>query len=552
MPWPSTSGSSCQHSLGEAYRIERELGGGGMSRVFLALETSLQRKVVVKVLLPELAAGRERRAVPPRDLPRRPAPASPHRSPPLRRRVGGLPYFTMPYVDGESLRARLLRERELPVPQAVRVLRDVASALAYAHAQGVVHRDIKPDNVLLSHGVAVVTDFGVAKALTVSSGPDAARRTRAHLAGHHPRHPVLHGAGAGAADPAMDHRVDIYAFGVTAYEMLTGEPPFTGPSPHAILGAHLAGMPEPHRLPPPGHAAAAGPPDHEVPGEAARRPAAERGRDHQRPRHRSPRRAAHGADRDAAAAPAGQRGRTRCPPACGGSPYPGGGAASSPASRRCCCGPAGRKPPAEPCQTASLAASAGSDPGAGRGPAAPAAPTRRPRRMPSPPSPPAPARLPARAVPRPSSRRRRTRCCWSGFGRRPRAPAARAVRAGSTTRSSPGGTRASRGPSRWRRAAHRRGGRAAFHRRGALVLRRGAPRDAACRRPAPPPVPAPARLRRGTPCLRRRRGSDPADPGARSPSTGRRSSRAAWTRSGGPTPGCCRHRRTSGRSSSAA
>ena len=152
----------------------------------------------------------------------------------------------MPFVDGESLRARLLRERELPVAEAARVLRDVASALAYAHARGVVHRDIKPDNVLLSHGTAVVTDFGVAKALTASTGYSGA-----------PTGPGLTSMGVtlgtphymapeqGAGDPAMDHRVDLYAFGATAYEILTGEPPFTGNSPHAILGAHIVALPRP-------------------------------------------------------------------------------------------------------------------------------------------------------------------------------------------------------------------------------------------------------------------------------------------------------------------
>jgi hypothetical protein len=236
-----------QQSLGDAYRIERELGGGGMSRVFVAVETALQRKVVVKVLLPELAAGvsveRFRREI--------------HLAAQLQHphivqllstgTAAGLPYFTMPYVDGESLRARLIRERELPVPQAVRVLRDVAAALAYAHARGVVHRDIKPDNVLLSHGVAVVTDFGVAKALTVSSGPDAPARTGAGLTslGMALGTPAYMAPEQGAGDPGVDHRVDIYAFGIMAYEMLTGEPPFTGPSPQAILGAHIVGLPRP-------------------------------------------------------------------------------------------------------------------------------------------------------------------------------------------------------------------------------------------------------------------------------------------------------------------
>ena len=235
-----------QRSLGDAYRIERELGGGGMSRVFVALETSLQRQVVVKVLLPELAAGvsveRFRR-----EIYLAAQLQHPHIVPLLSAGESeGLPYFTMPYVDGESLRARLVRERELPVPQAIRVLRDVASALAYAHERGVVHRDIKPDNVLLSHGIAVVTDFGVAKALTASSeyGPAPATPGLTSL-GVTLGTPHYMAPEQGTGDPGMDHRVDIYAFGATAYEILTGEPPFTGNSPHAILGAHIAALARP-------------------------------------------------------------------------------------------------------------------------------------------------------------------------------------------------------------------------------------------------------------------------------------------------------------------
>jgi serine/threonine-protein kinase len=234
-----------QHSLGDAYRIERELGGGGMSRVFVALETSLGRRVVVKVLLPELAAGvsveRFRR-----EIHLAAQLQHPHIVPLLSAGESeGLPYFTMPFVDGESLRARLLRERELPIPEASRVLRDVASALAYAHARGVVHRDIKPDNVLLSHGTAVVTDFGVAKALTASSASGTLAGPGLTSMGVTVGTPHYMAPEQGTGDPGMDHRVDIYAFGATAYEILTGDPPFSGNSPHAILGAHIVAIPRP-------------------------------------------------------------------------------------------------------------------------------------------------------------------------------------------------------------------------------------------------------------------------------------------------------------------
>jgi Protein kinase domain len=241
-----------QRTLGDAYRLERELGGGGMSRVFLATETALGRQVVVKVLLPELAAGvsvdRFRR-----EIQLAAQLQHPHIVPLLSAGESeGLPYFTMPFVIGESLRARLYRDRELPVPEAIRFLRDVASALDYAHSRGVVHRDIKPDNVLITHGVAVVTDFGVAKALTASAGGQHAGITSMGVTLGTPTYMAPEQA---SADPNMDHRVDVYAFGIMAYEMMTGAPPFTGRSPQAVLGAHLVSIPEPvtnHRpgLPP--------------------------------------------------------------------------------------------------------------------------------------------------------------------------------------------------------------------------------------------------------------------------------------------------------------
>jgi serine/threonine protein kinase len=234
-----------QQTLGAAYRLERELGGGGMSRVFLAVETALGRNVVVKVLLPELAAGvsvdRFRR-----EIQLAAQLQHPHIVPLLAAgESAGLPFFTMPFVVGESLRARLFRDHELPVPEAIRLLRDVASALDYAHAQGVVHRDIKPDNVLLTHQVAVVTDFGVAKALSASAAPGS----QGHMPGLTTMGvtlgtPTYMAPEQCSADPNMDHRVDVYAFGVMAYEMLAGQPPFTAHTPQALLGAHLVAVPD--------------------------------------------------------------------------------------------------------------------------------------------------------------------------------------------------------------------------------------------------------------------------------------------------------------------
>ena len=241
-----------QRTLGEAYRLERELGGGGMSRVFLAVETALGRNVVVKVLLPELAAGvsidRFRR-----EIQLAAQLQHPHIVPLLTAgESGGLPYFTMPFVVGESLRARLGRDHELPVPEAIRLLRDVASALDYAHVQGVVHRDIKPDNVLITHRVAVVTDFGVAKALSASASGGQGHAPGLTTMGVTLGTPTYMAPEQASGDPSMDHRVDVYAFGIMAYEMLAGQPPFTARTPQALLGAHLATPPEPVTIHRPG------------------------------------------------------------------------------------------------------------------------------------------------------------------------------------------------------------------------------------------------------------------------------------------------------------
>jgi serine/threonine-protein kinase len=231
-----------QRTLGDAYTIERELGGGGMSRVFVATENALGREVVVKILPAEMAgqlsADRFKREI---------AVAArlqhPHIVPLLTAGdADGLPYFTMPLVKGESLRARLARQGELPVNEAVRTLREIAGALAFAHESGVVHRDIKPDNVLLSGGVAMVTDFGVAKALSASTTSGESSLTSLGVALGTPAYMSPEQA---SADPLVDHRADIYAWGVLAYELLTGSPPFAGRPAAAMLAAHVSEVVEP-------------------------------------------------------------------------------------------------------------------------------------------------------------------------------------------------------------------------------------------------------------------------------------------------------------------
>jgi serine/threonine protein kinase len=231
-----------QTTLGSAYRLERELGGGGMSRVFLAHEVALGRRVVVKVLLPELAAGvsvdRFRR-----EIQLAAQLQHPHIVPLLSAgESNGLPYFTMPYIDGETLGVKLARTGELPVSETVRILRDVASALAYAHEKGIMHRDVKPGNVLISGGVAVVTDFGVAKAVSASTDVAAARLTSVGVALGTPAYMAPEQA---SGDPQIDHRADIYALGVVTYEMLAGRPPFWGRITTAVLAAHVVEAPEP-------------------------------------------------------------------------------------------------------------------------------------------------------------------------------------------------------------------------------------------------------------------------------------------------------------------
>jgi eukaryotic-like serine/threonine-protein kinase len=157
--------------------------------------------------------------------------------------AAGLLYYTMPLVEGESLHAKLARDGALPVEECVRILRDVVDALAYAHSHGVAHRDVKPDNVLLAGRHAVVTDFGVAKALTKATAETSLTATGLILGT-----PAYMAPEQAAGDRHVDHRADIYAVGVLAYEMLTGEPPFSGRSPQQVLAAHTTKQPDPVTL----------------------------------------------------------------------------------------------------------------------------------------------------------------------------------------------------------------------------------------------------------------------------------------------------------------
>jgi serine/threonine-protein kinase len=241
-----------QRSLGDAYTLERELGGGGMSRVFVAEDPALGRKVVVKVLSTELSgavnADRFNREI-------RVAATLQHACIVPVHSAGeadGLPYYTMPFVEGETLRARIARDGALPLPDVLRILRDVAQALSYAHERGVVHRDIKPDNILLTRHHALVTDFGVAKALAAAKQgerPDGDSPSNASGAltelGVSLGTPAYMAPEQAVADPGVDHRADLYALGATAHEMLCGRQLFARASAAALIVAHATETPEP-------------------------------------------------------------------------------------------------------------------------------------------------------------------------------------------------------------------------------------------------------------------------------------------------------------------
>jgi serine/threonine-protein kinase len=234
------------------YVVERELGRGGMATVYLARDVRHDRAVAVKVLeqtVPHMGGERFLHEIRTAARLTHPHVLGVHDS----GEADGLLYYVMPYVDGETLRARLAREGALPLADVMRLVRELADALAYAHGRGVMHRDLKPENVLLSGGHAVVADFGIAKAIAAAAGGDlpaggagdlapAARLTATGMALGTPAYMAPEQA---VGDAATDHRADLYALGVVAYEALAGVHPFGARSPQALVAAHLTEPPAP-------------------------------------------------------------------------------------------------------------------------------------------------------------------------------------------------------------------------------------------------------------------------------------------------------------------
>jgi serine/threonine-protein kinase len=226
-------------ALADRYRIERELGAGGMATVYLAHDVRHDRKVALKVLRPELAAavGHERFL---REITTTANLRHPHILPLYDSgEVGGFLFYTMPFVEGESLRDRLTREKQLPLDDALQITREVADALGYAHGRSVIHRDIKPENILLENGHAVVADFGIARAVT-AAGPSSLTQTGTAIGT-----PAYMSPEQAAGERDLDGRSDLYALGCVTYEMLAGQPPFSGPTIESLIHQHLVAAPRP-------------------------------------------------------------------------------------------------------------------------------------------------------------------------------------------------------------------------------------------------------------------------------------------------------------------
>ncbi|HTH64888.1 MAG TPA: serine/threonine-protein kinase, partial [Gemmatimonadales bacterium] len=228
---------SLSAALAGRYTIERELGAGGMATVYLAQDLKHQRRVAIKVLRPELAAaiGADRFL---REITTTASLRHPHIVPLYDSgSAGDTLFYVMPFVDGESLRGRLQREKQLPLDDALQIAREVADALSYAHGRGIVHRDIKPENIMLEAGHAVVTDFGIAKALSAASG-DSLTQTGMAIGT-----PSYMSPEQAAGEGELDGRSDLYALGCVLYEMLAGQPPFTGPTVESVVHQHLVAEP---------------------------------------------------------------------------------------------------------------------------------------------------------------------------------------------------------------------------------------------------------------------------------------------------------------------
>jgi len=228
-----------QSALADRYHLERELGAGGMATVYLAHDLRHQRRVALKLLKPELAAviGAERFLGEIRTTANL---QHPHILPLFDSGAAdSFLYYVMPYVEGESLRARLSREKQLPIAEAVRLATEIASALDYAHRHGVIHRDIKPENILLHEGSALVADFGIALAV---SGAGRSRLTETGLSIGTPQYMSPEQA---MGDRDLDARSDIYSLGAVLYEMLAGDPPFLGSTAQAIVAKVITEKPTP-------------------------------------------------------------------------------------------------------------------------------------------------------------------------------------------------------------------------------------------------------------------------------------------------------------------
>jgi len=233
------SGTRLTQALADRYRLERELGQGGMATVYLAHDVKHDRKVALKVLRPELAAviGADRFL---HEIKTTANLQHPHILALFDSgQVDGTVFYVMPFVEGESLRDRLMRERQLPIDDAIRIAHEVADALGYAHDRGIIHRDIKPENILLQGGHALVADFGIALAVAKTGG------TRMTETGMSLGTPHYMSPEQAMGERTLDARTDVYALGCVLYEMLTGEPPFTGPTAQAIIAKVMTSAPEP-------------------------------------------------------------------------------------------------------------------------------------------------------------------------------------------------------------------------------------------------------------------------------------------------------------------